>query len=49
MRGFSPTEFEERLTKARLLMQEKNLNGLIKEYNSKCISINQTVYINNIF
>ena len=29
------------------LMQEKNLNGLVKEYNSKCISINQTVYINS--
>ena len=28
------------------LMQEKNLNKLIKEYNSKCISVNQTVYIN---
>jgi len=29
MRGFSPTEFKERLTKARLLMQEKKIEMLL--------------------
>ena len=29
MRGFSPTEFEERLRKARLLMQEKKFEMLL--------------------
>jgi len=29
MRGFSPTEFEERLTRARLLMQEKKFEMLL--------------------